>query len=231
MYACCQLRYISHRFLRFVLFNKMINRHATSPFWTPQTDTIIQKLHAAGVPLEQLAAKLDVTPNSVQRRLYHLRTRGISLAKDKSELPTTVSKLPKEKRARQHAVLAAMRSAIKDGMWRDRAICEAAQRGGGTEAIADALGVSRQTIYSILTLQSAPERELKERARKRRKERKRVFRPAMDALRGVIGRGVPRDRAIVEAYASGLTLQAIGNVFGLTRERIRQIIARHDSNA
>jgi hypothetical protein len=55
-------------------------------------------------------------------------------------------------------------------------------------------------------MQGAPERTLKARARKRRKERKRMFRPAIEALRAAIARGVPRDRAIAEAYASGLTL-------------------------
>jgi hypothetical protein len=121
-----------------------------------------------------------------------------------------------------------MRSAIERGAWRDRAICEAARLGVGTQAIAAAAGVSRQTVYRILVLQGAPERELKERARRRRMEKKPLFRPALDALRSAVARGVPRDRAIVEARASGLTLAAIGSVFGLTRERVRQIVGSHN---
>jgi DNA-directed RNA polymerase sigma subunit (sigma70/sigma32) len=49
----------------------------------------------------------------------------------------------------------------------------------------------------------------------------------MDALRLAIARGIPRDHAMVEAHRSGLTLQAIGDVYNLTRERVRQIIAAH----
>jgi DNA-directed RNA polymerase sigma subunit (sigma70/sigma32) len=80
-----------------------------------------------------------------------------------------------------------------------------------------------------LVLQGAPESELKERAKNRRKERKRIFDHAMDALRSAIARGVPRNQAIVAARRSGLTLQAIGDMYGLTDERIRQIITGSDA--
>jgi IS30 family transposase len=209
----------------------MINRHANSPFWTSQTDKILQKLQAAGVPIEKIAAQLDVTANSVQRRLYQLRGSAPPYSSEGAALRERISDLPRKRRARQDAVLVAMRSEIKHGMWRDRAVCEAARLGAGTQAIAAALGVSRMTIYRILVLQGAPERELKARARKRRKQKAGVFRPAMAALRSAVARGLRRDQAITEAYRSGLTLAAIGTVFGLTRQRVQQIIVRHDRNA
>jgi IS30 family transposase len=206
----------------------MINRQANSPFWTPQTDKLLQKLQTAGVPLEKIAAKLDVTPNSIQRRLYHLRGTASPYTSEKSVLRARLSKLPKEKCARRDAVLAAMRSAIKDGVWRDRAICEVRALGVGPQAIADTLGVSRQTIYRILVLQGAPERELKEKAKKRRKETKRVFRLALIALRSALAHGVSRDRAIVEAYKSGVRPAAIAKELGLTRQRVHQILLLHE---
>jgi IS30 family transposase len=208
--------------------NAMINRQANSPFWTPQTDKILRKLQRAEVPLEKIAGQLNVTPNSIQRRLYHLRGTVPPYASETSVLRARISKLPKEKRARRDALLAAMQSAIKDGMWRDRAICEARMLGVRARAIADTLGVTRQTIYRILVLQGAPERELKERAKKRRKENARVFRSAKAALRLALARGVSRDRAIVKAAGAGLSYAAIGKKVGLTRERVRQIIAAHE---
>ena len=205
----------------------MINRVTSSPFWTRERDRALRKHIAAGKSIEAIATHFDTTPNAIQRRLYHLRGVAQSFAPNTASLHETIGKLPKEKKARNTAVLDAMQSAIKSGMWRDRVIYEAAQLGIGSQAIGNALGLSRVTVYRILVLQGAPESELKERAKKRRKERKRIVKPAMDALRLAIARGVPRDQAMVEAYRSGLTLQAIGDVYGLTRERIRQIIAAH----
>jgi hypothetical protein len=48
----------------------------------------------------------------------------------------------------------------------------------------------------------------------------------MHALGSAIVRGVPRDQAMVKAYGSGPPLKAIEDVHDLTRERVRQIIAR-----
>ena len=206
----------------------MMNRHANSPFWTPERDRVLRKLATAGKSPERIAAQLNTTPNSVQKRVYHLRGTVLPYASEKSVLRAKMSKLPKQKRARQDAVLATMHSAIRDGMWRDRAIYEAAQLGLGTQSIAEAVGVSRQTIYRILVLQGAPERELKERARKRHKEKQRIFRPAMDALRSALARGLPRDRLIVEAAGAGVSYAAIGKVVGLTRERVRQIVVMQE---
>jgi hypothetical protein len=59
-------------------------------------------------------------------------------AKDARGLHEVIGKLPKEKRARQDLVLAAMRAEIKKGMWRDRAIYAAGQLGVGLSAIGDA---------------------------------------------------------------------------------------------
>jgi hypothetical protein len=205
----------------------MINRHTNSGFWTRERDRMLRKHAAAGESPEAIATYFATTPKAIQRRLYRLSGMVQPFAKDARGLHEVIGKLPKEKRARQDVVLAAMRAEIKKGMWRDRAIYAARQLDVGLSAIGDALGLSRTQIWRILVLQGAPDRELKERANKHRKERKHIGRQAMDALRSAIARGVPRDQAMAEAYKAGLTFRAIGDVYGLTRERVRQIIARH----
>ena len=49
---------------------------------------------------------------------------------------------------------------------------------------------------------------------------------ALAKFRQDLARGVARDVAIIQARKAGATLQAIGNVLGLTKERVRQIIDR-----
>jgi hypothetical protein len=204
----------------------MINRNTNSGFWTRERNRMLRKRAAAGESPEAIATYFATTPQAILRRLYRLSGKAQPFAKDVGSLHENMGKLPKEKRTRQDVVLGAMRAEIKKGMWRDRAIYEASRLGVGSSAIAEALGLSRMQIWRILVLQGAPEHELKERAKKRRKERERTARPAMDALRLAIARDASRDQAMAEAYKAGLTLQAIGDVYGLTRERVRQIIAR-----
>jgi predicted ArsR family transcriptional regulator len=97
-----------------------------------QRDKLLLQLQAGGVAVEQIAAQLDVTPNSALKRLYHLRGQVQPFTPDPAKLYALLSKLPREKRARNEALLAAMRSAIANGVWRDRAIFEAAQLGAET---------------------------------------------------------------------------------------------------
>ena len=163
----------------------MINRHADARFWMRERDRALQNADA-GASIEAIAKHFDTTPNAIQRRLYQLRGVTLSFAQNAARLHERIGKLPKEKKERKTSVLAAMHSDIRRGMTRDRAIYEAAQLGVGSQAIGNALGLSRQTVYRILVLQGAPESELKERAKNRRKERKRIFDHAMDALRSAI---------------------------------------------
>jgi DNA-directed RNA polymerase sigma subunit (sigma70/sigma32) len=48
----------------------------------------------------------------------------------------------------------------------------------------------------------------------------------LSKIRQEIARGVTRKQAIAQAREAGATLQAIGEVLGLTKERVRQIIDR-----
>ena len=51
----------------------MINRRTTSPFWTPERDLLLEKLHRAGLSPHKIAAQFGVTRNAVMRRFYYLR--------------------------------------------------------------------------------------------------------------------------------------------------------------
>ena len=55
------------------------------------------------------------------------------------------------------------------------------------------------------------------------KERKRKMDAVLSKLRQEITRGIARNEAIIRARKAGATLQAIGDVVGLTREWVRQI--------
>jgi DNA-directed RNA polymerase sigma subunit (sigma70/sigma32) len=47
----------------------------------------------------------------------------------------------------------------------------------------------------------------------------------LSKIRQEIARGVTRKQAIAHARKAGATLQAIGEVLGVTRQRVRQILS------
>jgi predicted transcriptional regulator len=204
--------------------DRIINRYVSSPFWTRERDALIRKQQTAGIPLQKVAAQLGVTPNSVIRRSYHLRGDVPPYQWSARELRKKSAKLRKEKERRQKKALVAMSSAIKSGVPRDAAIAQAAKKGAGIQALAKHVGVTRQTIYRILVLQGASERELRVKAAKRRKEKERETRSVLMAMRAAMARGVPRDIAIAKARKAGVTYQAIADEVGLTRQRLFQIM-------
>jgi hypothetical protein len=65
-----------------------------------------------------------------------------------------------------------------------------------------------------------------EKARARIAAHKREMEAVLSKIRQEIARGVTRKQAIAQAREAGATLQAIGEVLGLTKERVRQIIDR-----
>ena len=50
----------------------------------------------------------------------------------------------------------------------------------------------------------------------------------LSKLRQEIARGIARNEAIIRARKAGATLQAIGDVVGLTREWVRQIVSSNE---
>ena len=63
-----------------------------------------------------------------------------------------------------------------------------------------------------------------EKARARIAARKRKMEPVLAKLRQEIAHGVARNQAIIRARKAGATLQAIGEVLGVTQQRVRQIL-------
>ena len=58
----------------------------------------------------------------------------------------------------------------------------------------------------------------------RRKERQRQMDAVLSKLGQDLSRGIPRNEAIIRARKGGATLQSIGEVLGLSKERVRQIV-------
>jgi hypothetical protein len=89
------------------------------------------------------------------------------------------------------------------------------------------LGRSHRLSGASLTYPSYLRLANEARARKaaRRKKQERLNHAALSKIRQETARGIGRDRAIVRARKAGATLKAIGDVFGITRERVRQIVA------
>lgn len=91
-------------------------------------------------------------------------------------------------------------------------------RAGQTQSeVADALKVSHHTVFHVIR-REAP--ELVSVLRQRWREQCRQ--------RGVKAK---RNAVIAERFRSGQTLQEIGDAYGLTRERVRQIVRRQDPDA
>jgi hypothetical protein len=203
-----------------------IRRRLPANFWTSERDRKLQRLRAASLPTIKIAARLGTTPYAVYRRLSHLR--GVvwpSRERAKREFRAKSAKLRKEKARRTEAAIRGMRAAIARGVPRNEAIIQAKKQGARPQAIANELGLNRQSIYRITVLEVPAEQEAEAR---RRKEAERRGRMAITALRAAIARGMPRDTAILQARKAGATYAAIGKQLGLTRQRVHQLILLQD---
>jgi biotin operon repressor len=186
----------------------MINRHTTSPFWTPERDLLLKKLRRAALPADKIAAQLGVTRNSVVRRFYHLR--GLTYS------PAIRISSAEDRRRRKELdapLLAAMRKEIRKGVPRNVAIASARKAGASLKGIREELGASRVLVWRALVQQDVP-----------RRTRHEPSKAAIPDMRRAISRGMRRNRAIAQAYKSGATHQAIANELGLTRQRVHQIV-------
>jgi hypothetical protein len=204
-----------------------IRRRLPANFWTSERDRELQSLRAALLPTIKIAARLGTTPYAVYRRLSHLR--GVvwpSRERAKKEFRAKSAKLRKEKARRTAiAALRGMSAAIARGVPRNEAIIQAKKQGARPQAIANELGLNRQSIYRITVLEVPAEQEAEAR---RRKEAERRGRMAITALRAAIARGMPRDTAILQARKAGATYAAIGKQLGLNRQRVHQLILLQD---
>jgi hypothetical protein len=105
--------------------------------------------------------------------------------------------------------------------------------------IAESLGTTRNAVLgrlhrlngASLTFPSYIKQLEEGRARTaaRMKERDRVATKVIAKLHQEIARGVDRYEAIARARKAGVTLQAIGDAMGITRERVRQIARKRQT--
>jgi transposase len=206
-----------------------INRHLRSPFWTREKDALLRKLKHAGSSTKKIAAKLGVTPSSVKRRSLYLQGHPNPSDWQREELRAKARNLREQKKLRIKGVLAAMRTEIARGAHRDAAIMKALRRGAGARAIAKELGVSHLLVYRTIW-QGATEQELRAMGERRKKAEGRAA-AALIEMRAALGKGLPRDAAILQARKVGVTYAAIGKEAGLTRQRVHQIILQHEALA
>lgn len=200
----------------------IVNRYTSSAFWTPETDGLLRKLETAGVPVKKIAVRLGITPRSVKRRSRHLRgLPPVNL--DREEMRLQAERLRAEKTRHLNGIFKTMRTAMARGEPRDAAIMRALNQGAGPQALADELGVSRQLVYRVIW-QGATAQEIRIRAKRRREQQRRENKAIAEAVRAAISRGVPRDTAIARARKAGATYAEIGKQFGLTRQRVHQIL-------
>ena len=187
------------------------NRHTTSPFWTPERDARLQTLEREGFPPEKIAARFGVTRSSVMRRSYYLR----GLVFRAEALRANPRLFRKERKRIDSEALVAMRYAMRKGVPRNKAIARARKAGASLQSLCDELGVTRQTIWRAVVEQGMSTSLARNPFRAK---------AALAAMRTAISKGVARNRAMVQAYEAGATLQAIADEFQLSRQRAHQIM-------
>ena len=102
--------------------------------------------------------------------------------------------------------------------------------------IAERLGTTagnvNQRAYLLrkVAAQSGPTTEeiVRAKAARRRKELQRRENEALAEMRGALARGAARDSAIAEANKKGAGFRAIAKQFGVTRQRVHQIVLLED---
>jgi hypothetical protein len=121
-------------------------------FWTAEKDRILQKLEAAGHTARQIGARLGATRSAVIAR--SARLRGVvfrcEVERQKREKAQQMAR-HRERKRRIEAALAAMRRGVASGMERNAAIALAVEARATYQAVADALGLTRQRIHQIVS--------------------------------------------------------------------------------
>lgn len=87
--------------------------------------------------------------------------------------------------------------------------------------IADELGVTQVTVSGWKRGTVSPRAQHLERLRALHSK----YMAGVDVPEGTARKPIDRDDAIVRMHRRGDSLQEIGDIFGLTRERVRQIVA------
>jgi hypothetical protein len=114
-------------------------------------------------------------------------------------------------------------------MWgKRRAIEIAIELGTTSNAVIGRIHRLLGTYQDKIAKQLVVARDIAQRRRKARDARRRVI---VASMLERIASGSSRNKAIARARAEGASLQAIGTAVGLSRERVRQIVASTTSSA
>jgi hypothetical protein len=121
-------------------------------FWTPDTDTRLQRLEAQGLSAAKIAAKLGVSRSSVIARSQRLRGLSRTFPSYLREQEKARASIAARKR-KMDAVLSKFHQEIARGVARNEAIAHARKAGATLQAIGEVLGITRQRVRQILNRQ------------------------------------------------------------------------------
>jgi hypothetical protein len=127
-------------------------RYVSGSFWTPETDTRLQRLEREGLSAAKIADEFGVSRNSViarSQRLRGLSRTFPSYLRQQEEAGAKTAAYERE----MDAVLAKLRQEIARGVARKQAIIHARKAGATLRAIGQVLGVTRQRVRQILNHQ------------------------------------------------------------------------------
>ena len=117
---------------------------------------------------------------------------------------------------------------LRDMWGKRRAIEIAIELGTTSNAVIGRIHRLLGTYQDKIAKQLAVARDI---ARRRQKARNARQRAIVGNMLERMASGVPRNKAIIRARTEGASLQAIGTAIGLSRERVRQIVAGIPSNS
>src|ERR1700730_15227195 len=127
-------------------------RYFAGSFWTPDTDTRLQRLEGQGLSAAKIAAKLGTTRGSVISRSQRLR--GIyrtfpSFLRQEREARARSAARQEERQRKTDAVLSKFRQNLARGLARHVAIIQAPKAGATLQAIAEVLGLTKVRVRQI----------------------------------------------------------------------------------
>jgi hypothetical protein len=136
-------------------------RRISGSFWTPKRDEQLLQLEGYGFTAAKIAEALGTTRGAVLGRSHRLS--GASLAfpsyirQEKEARARSAARRKKRERV-QSTVIPKMQQEIARGVERDRTIVRARKAGATLQAIADALGLTRERVRQIVEAQSSSAR-------------------------------------------------------------------------
>lgn len=192
--------------------------------YTPHEDDIIRRLYVEQkVPCADIAVLLGRSAGSVQTRVVSLGMRRYSnkrftTEEDEKIRAMFIADKPVEEIADETGrTISSVRKRVFDMRLRRDGRRVKLQKRYGIE-----IPPGQDAIAAIRQMREQTEQES---ARRDREHKERVAR-VLDEVETGVRAGLSRTFLFRAAMADGATLQAIGDRFGISRERVRQLVAR-----